>query len=57
MNMAWSPRGKARVCKTLIRGFNSHPGLRNKLNIKKQGDVAVVELVYAQGSIVCIFTM
>ena len=26
--MAWSPSGKARVCKTLIRRFDSAPGLK-----------------------------
>ena len=28
---AWSPSGKARVCKTLIREFNSPPGLTLKI--------------------------
>ncbi len=28
--MAWSPSSKARVCKTLIRGCDSHPGLKQK---------------------------
>ncbi len=35
--MAWSPSSKARVCKTLMRGFDSHPGLTAR----------VAELVYA----------
>ena len=26
---AWSPSSKARVCKTLIRGCDSHPGLQD----------------------------
>ena len=27
VSMAWSPSGKARVCKTCIRGSDSHPRL------------------------------
>jgi hypothetical protein len=32
---AWSPSGKAKVCKTFIRGFNSRPGLIARVD-KKQ---------------------
>ena len=40
--MAWSPSGKAKVCKTFIRGFNSRPGLP-----AAYFDARVAELVYA----------
>ena len=37
--MAWSPSGKARVCKTLIRGFDSRPGLQNYNYLKNAGRI------------------
>ena len=29
-NMAWYPSGKGMVCKTIIRGFDPHPRLKNE---------------------------
>ena len=37
MYMVRWPSGKARVCKTLIRGFDSHPHLFFKIETAKSG--------------------
>ena len=42
--MAWYPSGKGMVCKTIIRGFDPHPRLKNdRKNISRGGGIAIHE--------------